>query len=162
MNASFRAPWGRTLLASSAMITVFLFAMGALAWLQLPPEDAGLRLAAALAPLLALLGLVLFVIRGYRLEPGYLVVERLLWRNRLPLVGLRGAQADPQAMDDSSQILGNGGAFVFAGLLQNKRLGRYRAFATDPARAVVLRLATETVVVTPDDPAAFVRALTAR
>jgi hypothetical protein len=47
--------------------------------------------------------------------------------------------------------------FSFTGLFRNRTLGMYRAFVTDPRRAVVLRLPRRTVVVSPADPEAFVR-----
>jgi hypothetical protein len=67
--------------------------------------------------------------------------------------------ADPEAMRRSLRLFGNGGMFGFTGWLRNRRLGVYRAFATDPARAVVLTLGQRKIVITPADPAAFVRAL---
>lgn len=42
-------------------------------------------------------------------------------------------------------------------LFYNRALGRYRLFATDPKRAVVMLLPARTVVVTPEDPDAFIR-----
>jgi hypothetical protein len=101
----------------------------------------------------------LFVIRGYRLDPAGLHVERLLWADRIPLDALRGAWADHQAMAKSLRLFGNSGFFCIAGLFSNRRLGRYRAFATDAQRSVVLDLTARKVVVTPEDPWAFLAAL---
>jgi Bacterial PH domain len=53
-------------------------------------------------------------------------------------------------------ILGNGGAYSFSGEFWNRRLGRYRALATDPDRAVVLRYPKRTIVITPHDPQQFI------
>ena len=51
----------------------------------------------------------------------------------------------------------NGGLFSFGGQgCKNKRLGRFEAYATDPGRSVVLRFPGRVVVVTPDEPNAFV------
>jgi hypothetical protein len=38
-------------------------------------------------------------------------------------------------------------------------LGRYRAYATDASKSVVLKFGDKNIVVTPDDPKAFVEAL---
>ena len=57
------------------------------------------------------------------------------------------------------RLFGNGGLFSYHGWFWNRRLGRYRLYATDPERAVVLRFARRTIVVSPGEPAAFVRAL---
>jgi hypothetical protein len=55
-------------------------------------------------------------------------------------------------MQGSIRTFGNGGLFGFIGLFRNKKLGRYRAFATDEKNAVVLRFATHTLVITPEQP----------
>ena len=55
-----------------------------------------------------------------------------------------------------------GGLFSIGGRnCRNRRLGRYDAYATDPARCVVLRFPDRIVVMTPDDPDAFVEAIEA-
>jgi hypothetical protein len=72
------------------------------------------------------------------------------------LSGLKSAEVDTEAMSKSIRTCGNGGLFCFAGAFNNNRLGSYRAFATDPKRAVVLRFSDRTVVVTPDQPDDFV------
>ncbi len=67
---------------------------------------------------------------------------------------------DPDALRGSIRLFGNGGMFSFTGLFRSPKLGRYRAYVTDPARTVTLRFADRVVVVSPSDPAAFVRDLT--
>jgi hypothetical protein len=47
--------------------------------------------------------------------------------------------------------------FCFAGAFHNKKLGSYRAFATDNNRTVILKFSNRTVVVTPDNPEEFVK-----
>jgi len=101
----------------------------------------------------------LFVIRGYRLDAAGLHVERLVWADRIPLDALRGAWADHEAMAKSRRLFGNSGLFCIAGLFSNRKLGRYRAFATDAPRAVVLDLAARKIVVTPENPGEFLAAL---
>jgi len=112
-------------------------------------------------PLLIPVGAVLFTIRGYELEGQELFVRRLLWSTRVDLSSLRKAWADPEAMRRSWRIFGNGGLFSISGLFRNKMLGSYRAFAMDPKRAVVLETADRRVIVTPDEPAGFLRGLRA-
>lgn len=110
-------------------------------------------------PLLLLAGGLLFTVRGYRLEPGRLLVQRLLWSTPVDLAGLRSARHDPEAMRRSLRLLGNGGMFAIAGLFSNRQLGRYRAFATNPKNAVVLDFGERKVVVTPGRPEELVRQL---
>jgi len=120
-----------------------------------------LRLAVMLVPPATVLVAALFVVRGYAWGDGTLYVRRLLWTTRVPLGALREARIDPQAGAGSLRLFGNGGLFVFAGWFRNARLGRYRAFVTDWQRATVLRADTGTVLLSPADPAGFVRALQA-
>jgi hypothetical protein len=72
---------------------------------------------------------------------------------------LISAEIDPVAVEGSMRIFGNGGFFAFTGLFRNRKLGSYRAYATDSKKAVVLRWPGRTVVVTPDDPQKFVAAI---
>jgi len=102
---------------------------------------------------------LLFAIRGYDLEPADLLVRRPLWSNRLPLRDLRVAWAGPEAMKGSIRLFGNGGLFSFSGLFYNRRLGRYRAFATDPRNSVVLQFPERTLVITPEGPLEFLSSL---
>lgn len=100
----------------------------------------------------------LFVIRGYRVAPGELSVQRLVWTTRIPLVPLCRVDVDPRALSGSIRIGGNGGFFSFTGWYYNRRLGRYRMLVTDPRRAVVLHFADRRpIVVSPGDPAVFAR-----
>ncbi|MCZ7563317.1 MAG: PH domain-containing protein [Burkholderiales bacterium] len=146
--------------AATALATLVLFGMPVAMRYASPERETGTVPLVFLAAGLALIGIAaLFTIRGYRLDAAGLHVERLLWADRIALDTLRGAWADHQATAKSLRLFGNSGFFCIAGLFSNRKLGRYRAFATDPQRAVVLDLATRKVVVTPDDPQAFLAAL---
>ena len=59
-------------------------------------------------------------------------------------------------MRGSVRVFGNGGLFSITGRFWNRKLGWYRAYATDPSRAVVLRYPKRTVVITPHDPQHFI------
>jgi hypothetical protein len=106
-----------------------------------------------------LLVTVFLSVRGYLVERRILHVRRLGWSTRIALGDLVGAEVDPEAMKRSLKLIGNDGLLGIYGTFRNKRLGRYRAFATDRARAVVLRFPTRTLVVTPDDPRRFLDVL---
>lgn len=148
----FQAPWSRSLAVISGASTVVLMVATGVLLAQGPAWVAPL-------PALVLAGAGLFTIRGYEVRGEALVVRRLLWDTVLPLAGLASAEADPLAMKGSIRTAGNGGLFSFTGYYSNRALGDYRALVTDPARAVVLRFATETIVVSPADPQAFLAAL---
>ena len=76
--------------------------------------------------------------------------------SKIALTDLVAAEVDSNAMAKSVRTFGNGGLFCFAGYFWNKKLGTYRAFATDLKRCVVLKFPNRTVVVTPDNPEEFV------
>ena len=158
------APWPTSLVVVSALGTAVLVGAGFAAAQAIPhgtrapfAETFG-TLVAFVPPLIALVAL-LFVVRSYEVGPGELRVGRLLWATRIDLAGLSRARHDPSAMTCSFRIFGNGGLYSFTGLYQSKSLGRYRAWVTDPKRAVVLHLAGRTVVVSPDDPFTFLHQL---
>ncbi|HSN21596.1 MAG TPA: PH domain-containing protein, partial [Usitatibacter sp.] len=140
-------------------------AIMATSWRALPHDPpvvgAALRLLMVLPPVAVAVAL-LFVIRGYDLHPDRLEVRRLLWATPMPLAGLERAWHDPGAMERSMRLFGNSGLFSISGLFRNRALGNYRAFVTDPRRAVVLRTASRVLVVSPAEPRAFVDALASR
>lgn len=150
---NYGAPWSTSLIAMSSFTTLLL---------------AGVAIATAVYGHVAvawLCGLILFgsapfTILGYRVTPRDIEVRRLFWTTRLPLAGLESAAFDPAAMNGSVRLFGNGGLFSFTGLFRSRSLGSYRAYVTDPRRAVVLRFPARTVVVSPADPRDFVQALT--
>lgn len=157
MARRYGAPWGRslawaTILSSFLLIGVTVFACVAVAREGAPAFAFWL---CASLPLI-IIGSALFTIRGYTVDANGLFVHRLLWANQLPWSGLRAVEADPEAMRRGVKTCGNGGLFSFSGRFWSRKLGHYRALVTDPSRAVVLRYEGKTVVVSPDDPGAFV------
>jgi hypothetical protein len=106
-------------------------------------------------PLAMLAILSLFAIRGYVVRQDAIEVLRVGWKSTIDLADLKAVDCDPDAMARSIRTFGIGGMFCYAGAFRNHTLGSYRAFATDPKRAVVLRFSTRNVVVTPDDPQEF-------
>jgi hypothetical protein len=158
---SFEAPWSRSLVLVSALSLGILVLVGFAVGSSVPDGLAGgvPHTIAVAIPLAVLVGSALFTVRGYTLEPRQLLVQRLLWSTRVPLTGLERAWHDPRAMDRSIRLFGNGGFFSISGFFRNRTLGRYRAYATDPGRAVVLVLGGRTVVVTPGEPRIFLQHL---
>ena len=109
--------------------------------------------------LVLVVGCAAFTVRGYELEGRMLRVRRLLWETPLNLAELLSVDHNPTAMRWSLRLMGNGGFFAITGWFRNRTLGKYRAFVTDPKRAVVMTFADRVVVVSPDPPARFVRAV---
>jgi len=152
----FKAPWCISLIVVSVLVTALCVGIT----LKTQPWAArhGNGWSAWL-PLVLVFGCALFTIRGYTVTPDAILVHRLFWATRLPRATLQSARVDPKAMRWSIRTFGNGGFFSATGFYWNKSLGSYRAFVMDPRRAVVLKFARRTIVVSPDSPEEFVREL---
>ena len=162
---SFSAPWGlRVTLMTGVALVIFLGPVVTLLLAGLM-ENPGLALLAG-SLLLVCITFLLLVARAYRIQ-GYVVsrdgvvVLRPGKNLSFDLAELESVEIDPKAMRWTYKAC-NGGLFSFGGKnCRNRRLGRYDAYATDPARSVVLRFPDRIVVMTPDDPHAFVEAIEA-
>lgn len=159
---TYQAPWGKPLVICSvslvALSVVSIFAGDAMRSHAAPAFLA--PFAQWLLPLIVL-GCLPFMIRSYEITDDAILIHRLFSSTQLERSGLKAAAVVPQAMRKSLRICGNGGVFSFSGWYWNKSLGFYRAFVTDMNRTVVLRFEKKTVVVSPDEPEEFVKALSA-
>ncbi|MBS0580100.1 MAG: hypothetical protein JSR36_12665 [Proteobacteria bacterium] len=155
--AHFSAPWGRSLRLATGL-TVALLSVVMLAGLTTGPRHLLIwRLAMVGLPLAILLSALPFMIRGYELTQKHIAVARLGWKTILPLAGLATVTGEPDGLRGSLRLLGNGGLFGISGWFWNRRIGRFRAYATDPGRVVLLRYRDGTkVVVTPHDVQQFI------
>lgn len=153
---TFGAPWGKTLRWSSAIVTVLVLG-GLVATAPLHRNWLGWVIFAFLVLLLP--GAALFTVRGYAVTADAILVRRLFWYTRIPRAGLLSAMALPHAMKGSIRTCGNGGMYSFTGWYWSKALGRFQPYVTDLNHTVVLRWEKKTVVLSPDDPEGFVRAL---
>jgi hypothetical protein len=153
---TFEAPWGTRLKLLTALVVIGLVGVSIASSLAVPQHDDFLSLIMVASPLVVLLITALFMVRGYILTREALLIRRLGWDSKVALAGLISAEADPKAMAGSMRIFGNGGLFCIVGLFRNKKLGAYRAYATEPRLSVVLKFAKRTIVVTPDRPERFV------
>jgi hypothetical protein len=153
----YEAPWSKSLIVMSVFVTLLCVGISAGSWWAAAAKHQAAPVRwATLLPLAVLFCTALFTIRGYSITSEAILVNRLLWSTALPRAGLESARVEPDAMRGSIRTFGNGGAFSFTGFYYNKRLGSYRAFVTDPRRAVVLRYATRRVVLSPASPKDFV------
>lgn len=148
MAAHFRAPWGTKL----KVITFGLLALFAAVAVATGPPVTWILLAIVFAA-------ATFMVRGYSVIDGKLLVHRFGWATSFDLAELRAAEFSPGATMGSIRLLGNGGLFGFVGRFRNAVLGPYRAYATDDANTVVLEFPDLKLVVTPEEPAAFLAAL---
>jgi hypothetical protein len=155
--AEFSAPWSRSVRvvtgASLALLSLIL-----LAGLFTGPRELPLwHVAMVGVPLAVLLGVLPFMVRGYVLTESHIEVRRLGWSSVLPLAGLVAVTGEPEGLSGSVRLFGNGGLFGISGWFWNRRIGRFRAYATDPGRVVLLRYRDGSkVVVTPHDVQHFI------
>lgn len=149
----FRAPWSAKL-RNNTVFTVVCYAVMVIAVIlvRLPALAAVLLIGLAT---LALARAVAGRVRGYTLTEDAITVHRGLWDTRLPLTGLRSVTGDVDAMGSWIRMWA-WSAFSITGTFWSRKLGWYRAFATDPSRAVVLRYPKRTIVITPHDPQHFI------
>jgi hypothetical protein len=155
-GARFNAPWGTSLKVVTGVSVVILISIPILGAFIGSGGNTTRFCGMIMLPLLILFIASFFLIRGYVLTDTALSIQRLGWNYTLDLTTLMAAEADKDAMARSIRMFGNGGLFCFAGAFRNKKLGSYRAFATDPKRAVVLKFVDRVVVITPDKPEEFV------
>jgi hypothetical protein len=148
MQNTFQAPWSTTL-----KLTTVLF-VGILLLAAFAARGTATYIAVAI-----LLGSMLLWIRGYSVQNGQVVVHGLGWNKAYPLSELVDTEANPFVTSGSLRTFGNSGLFSTLGYFKNGALGNYLAFVTDSQNAVVLDFREKRVVVSPDDPEAFVRAV---
>ena len=154
---TYRAPWGKSLIIGSGIVTALVGACVFAAATMRPCITPGfLAPFVQWLPLVIVLGCLPFMIRSYTITDDAILIRRLFWSTRLSRAGLTSAQAQPKAMKGSLRTCGNGGAFSFTGWYWSKSLGAYRAYVTDLNRTVVLRFGKRTVVISPDEPEDFV------
>jgi len=156
----FAAPWSTAVKVITFVTVLVLFGAALVVPTLMPAGTPALaRWTIAIGLPLIVLGTLPFLVRGYVIERGELRILRLGWHNRIPLAEVVAVTADSDAMRGSLRLCGSGGLFGFFGWFRNRSLGVYRAYATDPRQAVVIKLRQRTVLVTPENPAAFVAEL---
>src|SRR5947208_16339380 len=98
-----------------------------------------------------------FWVRSYVLTTSTIEVRRRGCRSPPPLARLVAMTGEPEGLSGSVRLFGNGGLFGISGWFWNRRIGRFRAYATDPGRVVLLRYRDGSqVVVTPHDVQHFI------
>ena len=155
--ARFSAPWSRSLRVLTTAAVALLLALVLIGLSAGPRQSWVWRMAMVGVPLLVLAGSLLFMVRGYVLTESQIEVQRLGWNTILPFTGLATVSGEPQGLQGSLRLFGNGGLFGISVWFWNRRIGRFRAYATDPERAVLLRYRDgRKVLVTPHDVQHFI------
>lgn len=158
VERSFQAPWG-TLLKVLSLFGIFVIT-GVPGWLLLSKDcTAPEAILYCSIPVIVLFIALLFTVRGYVIRGNVLEIKRLLWETKFDLSALVSVYSNPKAMTGSIRTMGNGGLFSFSGRYRSGKLGPFRAFVTDFKNCVVLKLAEQVIVVSPDNPEMFVEIL---
>ncbi|QCF26700.1 PH domain-containing protein [Hydrocarboniclastica marina] len=156
----FAAPWDRTLRLVTVLISLVCLTLTAFLWPVIQAHGpASMHFWGGLLPVFIVVAAALFAVRGYRVEKGELVIERLLWNTRFDLSHLQSVQSDPMLMQQARSVLGNSGFFGFMGLFKHPARGPFRAWVTDPGQALVLQFGDLVVAISPEDGSRFVAAL---
>ena len=158
---NFAAPWGREVRVVTILTLATLLGLAGYFALLHPFRLFVVDWVVLGAVFLTVGGMGLLAVRGYSIVDRSVLIRRLFWDTAVSLGTVQSAVADPAAMKRSLRIAGNGGLFALTGWFRNRQLGFYRAFVTDRRRCVVIRGTERTVVLSPDDPQAFVEAMTA-
>ncbi|MGH8265229.1 MAG: PH domain-containing protein [Steroidobacterales bacterium] len=152
MIVEYRAPWSRALKVATGLAVTVLVLIAATGILTGPRQLSIWWAAMVWLPLLILISSIAFVVRGYTLTEHTLEIRRLGWKTILPLRGLVKASGDLDLLRGSIRVFGNGGLFSITGWFWNRRVGFYRAYATDLSRAVFLKYSgRRPVMLTPHD-----------
>ncbi|MBN9689658.1 MAG: hypothetical protein J0M24_05415 [Verrucomicrobia bacterium] len=159
-RVEYSAPWGRSVRWITGLVTGGILVLGVtLLVLTDRPQN---QVAVGLTFLFVVLifgGTAGFAVRGYRLVPGGLEIQRPGWTTRISLAGLSQVEKAPGMFQGFGIKVGNGGFLGFVGWFWTHSEGWFRAWVTDPKRAIRLRFPDRVVVVSPDDPDAFLVAL---
>lgn len=155
--AEFPAPWSRSLRVVTAVSVAVLLAVALAGEFTGPRQLLLWRVAMIGVPVAVLVGSLPFMVRAYIVTETHIEVRRLGWSTLLPMAGIVAVTGEPEGLRGSLRLFGNGGLFAITGWFWNRRLGRFRAYATDPGRAVLLRYRDgRKVVVTPHDVQQFI------
>jgi hypothetical protein len=156
------APWDRDHVVVTGFVTT-LCSMGAVltGWAAFESPDATHRWLALIGfavcvgtPLLAWL----FAPVGFSVGPGTVTVHRRLWTLRFD--GVTDARpVDAVVVHGAYRIFGSGGAFGTYGRFRHRLLGKFRLYARREAGMIAFSSRVGTVVISPSDPEAALRAL---
>ncbi|MEL7834067.1 PH domain-containing protein [Fodinibius sp. Rm-B-1B1-1] len=148
-RTTFKAPWDWLLILMTSGITILLLGLNYVMPGTIP----------TLITWSIILGALSFGIFGYHLEDDQLKILRLGWSKDIDFSEIKNVEFKPHAMTGSVRTFGIGGLFGYVGYFRNSILKSYKAYVTHRDKTVVLTTEEGEVVVSPDDPKAFVASL---
>lgn len=153
----FNAPWSDTLRLMSLGASAVVLLAAVLATVK---RQWWIRITAIVVAAGFLAGSWGFAPGGYRVDSGQVTVRR-----PFSDVGIaRQAIRDARPFDDAdsagmTRTAGNGGLFGYYGEYKSDKLGAHVWYVTDMSKRVVLDTVDGAVVVSPDDPEKFIKAV---
>lgn len=93
------------------------------------------------------------------LEDGWLVVQMRRRRERFAVAGAEAWRLTPDEVAHLETLTSSGGVAAGTGGFESHRLGEFDLYATNLQNAVVVDLGESRLIVTPDDPGAFLEAI---
>jgi hypothetical protein len=148
---TFKAPWDWLLILMTSGVTLFLLGL----------DYYTLGVIPTLITWSIILGALGFGIFGYHIEGNQLKILRLGWSKDIDLSEINRVEIKPHAMTGSVRTFGIGGLFGYVGYFRNSILKGYKAYVTHREKTVVITTEEEQVVISPDDPEAFVASIEA-
>ncbi|HLR26153.1 MAG TPA: PH domain-containing protein [Fodinibius sp.] len=153
MRQNFKAPWDLKLII---ITTALILILGGLLF-----TNPGII--STVIVLAIILGCAAFGVYGYSIKEEKLKILRMGWAKEIDLKDITNVDMTPHAMIGSIRRFGIGGLFGYIGYYRNSILGSYKAYATNSDNTVLIETTNDgKVVVTPDDAAEFIEALTKR
>ncbi len=149
VRKTFKAPWDWLLILMTSGITVLLLALDYYTSGIIP----------TLITWSIILGALGFGIFGYHIQDGQLKILRLGWSKDIDLSKITEVEFKPNAMTGSVRTFGIGGLFGYVGYFRNSILKSYKAYVTHRDKTVVLTTEEGEIVISPDDPEAFVASI---
>ena len=101
----------------------------------------------------------LFFIRGYSITTDAVHILHFGWATSLKIKDLTGVEKVPLGATSGIGLFGIWGIYSFTGIARNSSYGIHRRYLTNRFHAVALKFGKKTVVVSPDDPEAFIKLL---
>jgi hypothetical protein len=92
---------------------------------------------------------------------GGLIVQMRRRSERFPIAGAEARRLTPEEIESLERLATSGGLVAGTGGFESRLLGEFDLYASDLANAVLLESGELRMVVTPDDPEAFLTALRA-
>lgn len=149
VRQTFKAPWDWLLILMTSGITLLLLGL----------DYYTVGIISTLVTWSIILGALGFGIFGYHIEDGELKILRLGWSKNIDLSEIKNVKYSPHAMTGSVRTFGIGGLFGYVGYFRNSILKSYKAYVTHRDKTVVLTTEDGEIVISPDDPEAFVAAI---